>query len=175
MYAIIKCSDLDIDRLVDFYNDAVKYLDEHINYPKWKYGLYPARESISTAVAAGTQYACLENGEILGAFVLNDDPQGAYEKGEWSVSLDPGEFLVVHTLATAPKDYGKGVAKFIIEYCIQTARDEGYKAIRLDIVPGNIPAQKLYERLGFKCAGEKDLLRDFDDIPSFILYEYNIN
>ena len=56
-----------------------------MNYPKWEYGVYPSRPSVERAIKQGVQYLCEENGQILGAFVLNDDPQGVYEKGQWTL------------------------------------------------------------------------------------------
>ena len=61
----------------------------------------------------------------------------------------------------------------MVEFCIEKAKNEGYKAVRLDIVPENIPAKRLYEKAGFKYAGEKDLNRGFEDIPTFQLFELN--
>ena len=58
--------------------------------------------------------------------------------------------------------------------CIQYARKNGYKAIRLDVVPGNVPAIRLYEKMGFTYAGTADLLRGIEDIPLFDLYELNL-
>lgn len=39
--------------------------------------------------------------------------------------------------------------------------------------PSNTPARRLYEKIGFTFAGEKDLLRGIEDIPEFALYELN--
>ncbi|MBR2955616.1 MAG: hypothetical protein IKC54_00275 [Clostridia bacterium] len=49
----------------------------------------------------------------------------------------------------------------------------GYKGVRVDVVPGNFPARNLYEKMGFTYAGEKDLNRGYDHIPTFQLLEYN--
>ena len=114
-------------------------------------------------------------GRIVGAFVLNEDAQGAYKKGDWKVHLKDGEYLVIHTLAVLPKEYGKGVASCMTNYCIGKARSKGYKALRLDVVPDNVPAKRLYEKNGFSFAGDKDLERGFENIPLFSLYELNFN
>ena len=45
--------------------------------------------------------------------------------------------------------------------------------MRVDVVPGNYPAERLYKKLGFTFAGEKDLCRGIADIPLFRLFEYN--
>ena len=146
--------------LTEFYLGVTTYLDSHINYPKWTPGVYPGEESIRAAINAGTQYVCMEGDEIVGAFIYNADPQGAYENGDWEVEL-------------AVKHYGEGIGTKMVEFCIEKAKNEGYKAVRLDIVPENIPAKRLYEKAGFKYAGEKDLNRGFEDIPTFQLFELN--
>ena len=61
----------------------------------------------------------------------------------------------------------------MVEYCIHTAKENGYKAVRLDVIPTNAPARRLYENMGFLFAGEKDLSRDIKDISTFALYELN--
>jgi ribosomal protein S18 acetylase RimI-like enzyme len=62
----------------------------------------------------------------------------------------------------------------MVEKCIEMSKALGVKAIRLDAVPGNLPAIKLYEKHGFTFAGEKDLERNIEGIPTFKLYEYNL-
>lgn len=49
-----------------------------------------------------------------------------------------------------------------------------YRALRLDIVPSNFPAKKLYEACGFKFVGAADLGRTFSGVEQFCLYERNL-
>lgn len=156
------------------YDKVVLELDKHINYPKWEYGIYPSAESVTAAVEKGVQYMCVSEDSVVGAFILNDDPQGDYSAGCWKSDLKDGEYLVIHTLATDPELIGQGIASYMVKYCIDLAKDKGYKAIRLDVVPDNAPARRLYEKLGFVSAGERDLKRDIEDIPFFALYELEI-
>ena len=46
--------------------------------------------------------------------------------------------------------------------------------MRLDVVPGNIPAERLYKKIGFKSAGTKDLKRNIPEVPVFDLFELNL-
>ena len=174
MMEIVKCKGSDLDRTAKFYDEVVIYLDENnINYPQWKYNIYPSRSSVQKAIENKGQYICIENGEVIGGFILNEDPQGAYEKGEWQKNLLPGEFLVIHTLATKGGHYNKGIGKAMIEFCISYGKENGYKGIRLDAVPDNLPARRLYEKLGFTFAGDKNLERYDQNIPLFSLFELN--
>ena len=167
------CTEADIAIVGEFYDKAVKYLCENINYPKWSYKEYPSAGSVRVKTAVGHQFMCLEDSKVIGAFVLNDDPQGRYENAQWSNPLALGEYMVCHTLATDPEFQGKGIGRQMVEFCVEYAKEHGYKAIRLDVVPDNSPARKLYEKCGFQYAGDVDLERDIEEIPLFSMYELN--
>lgn len=170
---IIKCTMEELDAVAAFYDKVVDYLVRHVNYPKWRPGEYPAYGSVKENILNGSQYACIGEGKVLGAFALNDNPQGDYSMGKWRKQLSEGEYLIIHTLATDPDIYKSGAARFMVEYCIEFTKKRGYKAVRLDVVPGNDPAERLYESMGFLFAGQADIARGFDDIPIFDLYELN--
>ena len=53
------------------------------------------------------------------------------------------------------------------------AKAKGYKAVRLDIVPENLPAASLYRSRGFESAGTVERLREIEDIPVFEIFELN--
>jgi len=171
---IIKCELDHLDELGEFCDTVTLYLEQNINYPKWTHKGYPSRASAKLAIEAGYQYICLEDGKIIGMFILNEDPQGAYSKGDWTADLKDGEFLVIHSLAADPSMYGKGIGKFMVDYCIDLAKLQNYKGIRLDVVPTNIVATRLYEKMGFNYVGTEDLERGIEEIPEFKLYELNL-
>ena len=175
MMLIRKCKTEDIAATGEFYDRVVEYLDSHINYPKWTYKEYPSECYARTMTAEGHQYIGEEDGKITAAFVLNQDPEGDYHKGRWSRHLHYGEYMVVHALAVDPKLHGKGLGKEIVRFCIDNAKENGYKAIRLDIVPGNVPAKHLYEGFGFNYIGDEDVRPDVEHIQAFSLYELNFD
>lgn len=169
---LIKCMPEHFEPVTEFYERVVKHLQETVNYPKWSKE-HPNREGIRASIAKGEQYICMDGAEIVGAVVLNEDPGGNYDAGEWSRELKSGEYMVVHTFATEPSGRHKGIGSAMLDACIELVRRAGYKAIRLDVVPGNIPAINLYKKKHFTYAGTKDLERGFDYIPEFELYELN--
>ena len=63
---LIVCGPEDLDVLTSLYAQAVKYLESHVNYPKW-HSDYPCRDSIRSCIQAGTQFICTENGCPVGA------------------------------------------------------------------------------------------------------------
>lgn len=173
MRIIKRCQEEDIARVGAFYDNVVQSLCENINYPKWTYKGYPSESTVRKMTKVKQQFICEENDSILGAFVLNEDPQGKYENALWSKNLARGEYMVCHTLATAPLAQGMGIGREMVEFCIHYAKEQGFKALRLDVVPDNIPAKKLYEKCGFQYVGEADLERDIAEIPLFSMYELN--
>lgn len=169
----MKCDGSYFQKTKDMYHDVVKVLKETVNYPKW--GVHhPSDEDLKEALDSGTLYICVEDGRVAGAVVLSEDPEGYYDAGDWSRDLQQGEFLVIHILASANDFRGIGVGRFIVDKTIDLARQQGYKALRLDAVPTNRPAIDLYLSKGFTYAGTKDLLRNIPAIPLFALYELNL-
>jgi ribosomal protein S18 acetylase RimI-like enzyme len=170
---IRKCTHADIEAAGAFYDKAVLWLDAHVNYPRWMYRVYPSESSVREMTAVGSQYIALQNGRIVGAFVLNTDPQGNYHKGCWKKDLPEGSYMVIHALAADPELQGQGIASRIIRFCIEKARSSGHLALRVDTVHDNYPAKRLYEKNGFSYAGDADLERDVEGLPACSLYEFN--
>ncbi len=165
------CEDADILDAGRFYDKVVLHLCNTINYPKWEYKKYPSEASVREKVEKRQQFICVDDEKIVGAFVLNDDPQGKYENAIWKADIVQGEYMVCHTLATDPSCYGKGIGNAMVKYCVEYAKNNGYKAIRLDVVPENEPARRLYEKCGFEYVGDVDLERAIEEIPVFSMYE----
>ncbi len=169
---IILCTEEQQQELTDFYNKIVKYLEANINYPLWVYADYPSKSTVKGAIEKRHQYAYIENGKIINAFVLNDDPGGKYENAK--IEFERGQYLIIHTLATDYECYGKGIASKAIQFCIEKAKKEGYKAIYADIVPTNTPSRNLFKKNGFTYLGDFDLERQIKNIPLFSLYELKL-
>lgn len=171
---LIQCDESRLPEVTVFYHQAIDYLQTHTNYPLWS-SEHPSDESIQEAVRRREQYICVEGDEIIGALLLSEDPDGDYDAGNWSKKLKEGEYLSVHVLAVSADRYQSGVGSYMVDECISIARSRGYKAVRLDIVPSNTPAKRLYQKKGFLYAGTVDLKRETAPIPLFDLYEMNFD
>ena len=175
LFEIKKCDLSDLDELTVMYDNLIFYMDStNSNYPKWTYRQYPARASIRAAILSDSQYACLCDGRLCGAFVLNTDPQGAYNKAKWSIDLKDGEYTVIHSLGVVQTMYGCGIGSSMVEYCKKKSKNDGFRAVRVDVVPSNYPAIRMYEKAGFKYVAEMDIERGIEEIPTFLLLEFVI-
>lgn len=171
---VIKCSLKDLQRVSNFYERVIDYLDAHENFPIWEKGVYPSYNTIKIAIEKGDQYALEDNGQIIGALLFDQTPVGDYSVGEWQKDLKVGEYYIIHAFTTDYNYYKKGLGSFIMDWCKQKARRDGKKAIRVDVVPTNYPARNFYQKHGFIFAGEKDLKLGIKEIPIFALYEFLI-
>ncbi len=171
--AFIRCRTEHCNAVTAMYERAVAELERTVNYPKWNKD-HPGRDYVREAIEKGEQFACVADGAILGAAVLNEDPEGNYAIGRWSRELPEGAYLVVHILAVDPAWKNRGIGSFLVDGAVAYAREQGYRAIRLDIVPDNLPAKRLYTSKGFVSAGQMDLRPEIKEIPVFELYELNL-
>ena len=168
---IRKCREKDIEEAGAFYDRTVLYLEEHTNYPKWTYGSYPSEGYVREMYSRGNMYLCFRDGDIAAAFVLDDDPEDEFANGTWPTGLRNGEYLVIHAMAVDRSAGRSGIGTEILGFCEREARDKGYRALRVDVVPDNHPAKAFYEKNGFVYTGDADLKRGIEYIPLFSLYE----
>lgn len=173
---IHRCRTEEAEAAGAFYDRVVLDLTQHVNYPKWEYRVYPSYAYAKETAEKGELYLCMdEKNEIAGVYVLNTEPGGTYEDGNWVQALRRGEYLVIHAFAVGPERRGQHIGEYMLQYALKKAADEGCRAVRVDVVPGNEPAIRLYEKLGFSYAGASGLGRNHLEIPLFALYERNLN
>lgn len=95
-----------------------------------------------------------------------------YHAVEWLKQLQDKEVAVIHILAVSPDRQGTGIGSGMIRQAIELARSRGMKAIRLDVLATNTPAQKIYERLGFEYRGKQHLYAENTGWTDFYFFDY---
>ena len=105
-------------------------------------------------VGTAAQIVAEESGALVGTVLLF--PAGAVmpNPGAPTITL---EWPEVRLLAVAPAARGKGVARRLMEECIQRARAAGSPALTLHTADIMAVAMRLYERMGFTRAPELDI------------------
>jgi len=78
-----------------------------------------------------------------------------------------GEFRM---LAVAPEHRRRGVAEALVGLCLERSREFGYDAVVLSSLESQRPAQRIYERLGFERAPE----RDWEPVPGIALMGFRV-
>ncbi len=63
--------------------------------------------------------------------------------------------LHILKIAVAPAQRGQGIAACILNRCFTISAQQGADSVHLEVRPSNVPAMKLYEKLGFKVIGRR--------------------
>jgi GNAT superfamily N-acetyltransferase len=79
----------------------------------------------------------------------------------------PGE-AEFRMLAVAPGHRGRGVGGRLVRACLDLARTEGATGLALSSLEAMRPAHRIYERMGFQRAPE----RDWEPVPGLRLVAY---
>lgn len=90
-----------------------------------------------------------EDGQVVG--LVNVLRRGSTD--QWTIG----------NVAVLPEYRRRGIARKLVEACIDFAKERGAKTINLDVVAGNVPAYELYKKLGFEqYSGSKELFLEKD-------------
>ena len=98
-----------------------------------------------------------------------------YHEILWSQNLKDDEVASLHILTVTPEYQGKGISKRMMAEIISLVIKKGKKAIRLDALASNIPAQHMYEKLGFAYRGKRNLYAENTGWTDFLYYELPIS
>jgi ribosomal protein S18 acetylase RimI-like enzyme len=90
---------------------------------------------------------------LIGYISLNEIFSKEYNSVNWNY-IDNGKPLIIHRLAVKSSFQGQGIAKKIIQFAENHAKNNGYRTIRLDAFSKNRQALGLYEKLEYKYAGD---------------------
>ena len=104
--------------------------------------------------------------------VLNHDYNESYHNYQWQTAANDSELLIIHALGVHSDFNGKGYAKAMVQKAIDIAKETDMKAIRLDVLTGNIPAEKLYQGFGFQHMATMQMYYEDTGWADFKLYEY---
>lgn len=140
----------DLDNLKNFYQEVIDHQEKDDYGADWHMGVYPSDQDFLSHINNKEFYIGLDNDNIAAATVLTNGDDPIYSKVVWHHPVDSEDVTIIHLFTVSPNYRRKGYSKEMLEYIIALARDKGFKAIHLDVAYGNIPAEKLYAKLGFE-------------------------
>lgn len=172
MFQIRAAQAADYERVREFYYALTDAMENAEFKPGWEKDVYPTQAFLQTSIENGELYIGEEDGKTAACMVVNHAYNEGYNSVHWAVDVPDDELLVIHALGVHPAFSGKGYAKQLTAYVIRLVRESGIKAIRLDVLGGNLPAEKAYTAMGFQY---RDTLRMFYEDTGwtdFKVYEY---
>lgn len=162
----------ELDEIMEFYDAMCRELSG-AKFLRGEYkGGFPPRAMAEAAAREGGLFVGEEDGEIIAAYIMNNECDEAYDAAPWQIDADKKSVSVLHALRVSPRYGGRGYAGRLVEHAAETARARGQKALRLDCIEGNVIPQKMYLSHGFKNAGTVEIFyEDIGEPRKFLLFE----
>lgn len=138
----------DLQRIMEIYAYARKFMAEHGNPRQWGATQWPPRQLIRDDISHGASYVCIHEDHIIGTFfyISGKDIEPAYAQIENGAWLDDSPYGVVHRIATDGSVKGTGA------FCLNWAYQQcGH--LRIDTHGDNVVMQNLLSKLGFIHCG----------------------
>ena len=171
---IRKAESSEFEKVRSFYHaliDGIKGNDAHV---KWQKDVYPSPGYLRSSIEQGTLYIGIADDEIISCMTVNHECNEAYEKCQWPTEASKDEVTVIHALGVSPAYFRKGCAAEMVAYAIELSRKTGQKCMRLDVLCGNTPAEKLYEGFGFIKIQTLPMYYEDTGLTEFELYELEL-
>ena len=159
------------ESIIAFYDDVTDRTPEIATFARWSKRKHPTLEGLKAYIEEGSMYLYKENDTIIGAMAVTMYQGEDYHAIEWSQQVADNKTAVIHILAVSPDYQGKGFGSEMVREAIRLAQDNGMQAIRLDALASNIPAHRMYERLGFEYRGKQHLYAENTGWTDFYFFE----
>mgnify|MGYP000802467617 FL=1 len=112
------------------------------------------------------------NGRMASAMILNHECNDGYQDITWPAALPPASITLIHALGVHPEYAGQHIGRRMVEFAADKAKTAGQKALRLDVLKGNTPAEKLYTRFGFQSRSVVRMYYEDTGWTDYEVYEY---
>lgn len=162
----------ELDQIRELYWRLLDSSPKYSQILQWKKNIYPNDDDWTVYIANGEMYLILQDADVIGAVAVTNAQPEEYRKIHWTVKIEDQEAAGVHLLMIAPEYQGQGAATAAIDEIIKMAAAKKKKAVRLDAIGTNVPAQKLYEKYGFVNCGTAQEYYESTGETEFIFYEY---
>lgn len=139
--------------------------------PGWRRGVYPSDAGLTGALSRGELYLLLDGDVIAAAAIVNNEYNPGYEGVPWGVDAPPERVYMIHALGVGPGMQGRGVGGRAVDECLALSRSLGAACVRLDVLRGNAPAERLYLSRGFRFVEERAMYYEDTGWTQFRMFE----
>ena len=157
------------------YIEVIEHTKNMNIHARWIYGHHPTDAMIQSYIDRQEMYLFMDGQNVAGMTAITMYQGEDYHEIPWSQNLKDDEVASLHILTITPEYQGKDMSKRMMAEIISLAMKKGKKAIRLDALASNIPAQNMYEKLGFVYRGKRNLYAENTGWTDFLYYELPIS
>ena len=164
----------DIDDVMRVIEDGRAAL-ANLGIDQWQTGS-PNRTIIEGDIKRGESYLVRnDQNAVVATAMMTAAGEPDYDEieGAWLTDglSDTPDYLVVHRVAVASDQRGKGLARYVLNAARSVASSHQRSSIRIDTHPGNVPMQRLLVSEGFTCCGTITMRFPEGATPQRLAYE----
>ena len=128
---------------------------------------------VENEIAEDRHFVILDEGTISATFVITFNDPLIWKEAD----LEPSVYI--HRIATHPDFRGRNYVQKIVDWCVDFAKANRLKYVRLDTTSGNELLNKYYIKCGFTYKGISEIewnetLQEHYKVGSFALFEIKI-
>ena len=162
----------DLREIMDFYAMMCAELGKQDFLPEGNKGGFPPIDMVVSAIDNSELFVGEEGGQIMAAYILNNDADPAYSTVSWQITVPSEQASVLHALRVHPGFGGKGYASQLVEHAIHVAKEKNQRAVRLDCIEGNTVPHRMYQHHGVKYIDTVEICYEDIGVPrKFLLFE----
>lgn len=169
---LICASENDYEAIRDFYYELTDEMKDAEFKPGWEKDVYPTQKFLQESIRNKELYYTPEHSNIQACMIVNHKYNDGYKGVKWSVEASDKELVVIHALGVLPRFSGKGIAKQLVQKVIDQAELQDIITIRLDVLEGNIPAEKAYTKMGFQYITTVKMFYEDTGWTNYKMFEY---
>ena len=154
----------DLEIVKGHYINVIENTPEIDKTARWVYGKHPTDEGLRSYVENGETYMLMDDQDTVAGMVAIVMHQGAdYEDVPWAERLENDQVATLHLLAVCPEHRKRSIGNTILELTGELAKQQGKRAVRLDVLESNLPAQRMYEKAGYVYRGKQRWYSSVDE------------
>ena len=169
MIRLRKAAEADIPAVCRFYREVCEAQAHEPYGPDWHWGIYPDEEELAACVREGVLFLAETDGAVAAAAVLRAGEDPMYLDVPWHAKT--GAVRVLHLFAVHPAFRGRGLGRKTLAALLKSVAEDG-AAVHLDVVKGNLPAERLYGAMGFRFIEEREIFYEDTGLITVRLYEH---
>jgi ribosomal protein S18 acetylase RimI-like enzyme len=121
--------------------------------PQWDEG-YPDAATFERDLEQGWLWVAAIDAAVAGVAAITTEQTPEYEQVGWNIE-EPA--LIVHRLFVDPEFRGRGIAVALMRHAEELAIKQSLTRVLTDTSLQNVAAQRLFQKLGYRLAGETGL------------------
>ncbi len=145
----------DLESVVEIYEMSCDYFDSTKNLEGWNIKRYPTAKHAKRAFDSQQLFIIHLDGQAVGTVTLSEERPKEYDEVNF-VTDSEQKILYICLICVSPNFRKLGIGQRTMNFVLQYAQHNGFKALQTDCSIFNEPVKMLYKNFGFCEVGMVD-------------------